>query len=189
MKVAKVEGSANGHRAIVEGTDYEIVLEKLDYKDDHEVNLWYDVMNLEEFKVKLLKKNNIWVIYHFDRAYYEDIKRNKQRYEDIVCGFLQYYDREVRNGMTDHSIYFHWGNWKDKSDCVVIFINEPPLRFPVKNPISYYAEAGQKPDSYFERKNYNTTPYYKGTDEIEPPPNAGLSDPPKPPPPPPPPPY
>ncbi|HSZ31862.1 MAG TPA: hypothetical protein VK772_01050 [Puia sp.] len=181
MKVAKVDKSANGHEAIVVGTDSKIFLENLHYTPGSTVALCYHVMDLPEFKSRLLNKNNIWVVYEFTPTNYKHIFEYRQRYEDLVCGFLQYYDREVRNGMSDHSIYFHWGNWQGKSNCVVIFIDEPPLRFPVKYTSGFYGKMG----SYFERENYNTAPYYGGTLEIDPP-SAGLSDPPKPPPPPPP---
>jgi hypothetical protein len=138
-------------------------------------------MNLDDFKKRLLNDKNIWVVYEFTQKDYKHIHEYRQRYEDHVCGFLQYYDREVRSGLTDHTIYFHWGNWRSKSNCVVIFIDEPPLKFPLKKPLGIYSNTG----SYNERENYNTAPYYGGTVEIDPP-NAGLSDPPKPPPPPPP---
>jgi hypothetical protein len=181
MKVAKVNESANGQEAIVAGTDYKITLENLHYAPGDRADLCFNVMEFAEFKTRLLNYNNVWVIYEFTPGNYEHIFKFRQRYEDLVGGFLQYYDREVRNGMTDHSIYFHWGNWHDKKHCVVIFIDEPPLKFPVKRPLSVYGKTG----SYFERQDYNSAPYYGGTIEIDPP-TVRLSDPPKPPPPPPP---
>lgn len=161
---------------MVNGTKNSIILENLDYieYDQRITELCYKVFeNESEFIRALLNEANIWAVYRFEEEEYKRVWQKKQRYEDQVCGFLQYYDREVRNSMCNHTIYFHWGPWNDYDYNVVIFIAEPPLRRP--------------PNDYplYERKYYETSPYYGGVREIDPP-SSQLSDPPKPPPPPPP---
>jgi hypothetical protein len=167
MKVAKVIGIVDGTPVKVSG--HNIKLKNLDFarmSSKLEESSFKVYNDLNDFKDNILQSKNIWAIYRFKPNIYQKYERERYRYEDIVCGFLEYYDREVRNGMTDHAIYFHWGSWgTNTEDCVVIFIDKPPLRTPL------YEAA-----------------YEEGTIEIDPP-LGQVSDPPKPPPPPPPPPY
>jgi hypothetical protein len=180
MKVAKVREEVKEDPVLVDGTENKIKLTNLlihDIDSDPvSENICYEIYpRLVDFRNALLNRKNIWVVYQFEDKKllnHFQSKEYQQRYEDIVCGFLLYYDREVRNGLINHSIYFHWGEWIRNKYSVVIFINEPPLRRPNNNPL-------------YERDQYVTSAYYGNTKEVEPP-NSQLSDPPKPPPPPPP---
>jgi len=62
---------------------------------------------------------NIWVTHKFNKEIGDKARR---RYENFVCGYLHYYDTEVRNNWIDHSIYFEWGN-----DYVTIYISPPAI--------------------------------------------------------------
>src|ERR1700730_18087256 len=100
MKVAKVKGIKAGEHP--ELTEYKIKLDNLDINirkgEEALAKSCYTVYNsLNEFESNILQSKNIWAIYSFEQAVYDRYKNVKQRYEDIVCGFLQYYDREVRN--------------------------------------------------------------------------------------------
>jgi hypothetical protein len=179
MRVAKVDEASKGEKqeddCKIEIGEYNFNIKtkdlffKIDANDEEKLwERYYKVYdNLVQFKDKILKYENIWAIYSFKKEVYEKYSKDPKRYEDIVCGFLEYYDLEVRNGMTNHIIYFYWGKWKEDRNCVVIFIDKPPRRAP-----EYSNE--------------------EGTVEVllnVPSPIGQLSDPPKPPPPPPPPPY
>ena len=147
-----------------------------DIKDDNERDIeqkCYKKVTIDQF-INILNPMHIWAIYVFKNEHFAD-KIRKQSYEDHVCGFLQYYDRETRNGMSDHSIYFHWGKWGDHSNCVVIFLDPPPAR-----------TARNRPPLY-ERINYETNDYYDIYREdidiykdIPLSPSGQISDPPKP---------
>jgi hypothetical protein len=174
MRLAKVKGASKIAEANLTG--YQLKLVNLDFieTDKDLVDRCYKVYkNLEDFKANILQSINIWAIYRFEEAIYKKYLSEKERYEDQVCGFLEYYDREVRNSMTNHTIYFYWGPWNDYEYNIIIFIDKPPLRRPYDNYPLY------------EREYYETKPFYGGTKEIDPP-SSQLSDPPKPPPPPPP---
>jgi hypothetical protein len=183
MRVAKVKQNvAADHMSKLEGTNMEIDLQNLNYpawKNDPLFDRCFRCYDtLTDFEEDMLKKENIWVIYEWIGASYKNKQKRyennkserceedrQERYEDIVCGFLQYYDLQVREGETNHTIYFHWGKLnKGSKECVTIFISPAPLPL-----------GEDKSD------------YYKGVKELNPPPLSGFSsDPPKPPPPPPP---
>ena len=131
----------------------------------------FNRFTLDQLEEKMLRKENIWAIYKFGPSDWKLLYKNRQHYEGFACGYLQYYDTEVRNGMINHEIYFHWGNWDgQKEKCVVIFLYPGPQTKPLK--ISKSADLiGNK--------------YYGAIEEVEPP-LLKASDPPKVPPPPPP---
>ena len=115
--------------------------------------------------IQILRDDHIWAIYAFnDESYYNKI--NKEKYQDQVCGFLQYYDTETRSGMMDHGIYFRWGKFRNYGNCVVIYLDPPPLR-------------GRKHPPQYERVNYETNGYYKYREDVTLP-GGQISDPPKP---------
>jgi hypothetical protein len=165
MRVAKVKQSVFGHRTMVRGTKMEIVLQNLNnptWTDDEYYDRCFQCFdNLAEFETYIMKKENIWVIYELE----EEFSGNQQeRYEDFVCGYLQYHDLQVIKGKTNHTIYFHWGNLKkDSKYCVTVFISPAP-------------------EQLAERASGN----HKYNNEIDPPTLVFNSNPPKPPPPPPP---
>ncbi len=166
MRVAKVKsGEAIGHMARVKGTKMEIVLQNLNnppWKDEEYYNRCFQCYGtVFEFETNLMQKENIWAIYKLD----EEFSRNKQqKYEHIVFGFLQYYDLQVKEGKTNHTIYFHWGKLNKVSKyCVALFISPAPVQL---------AERASG--------------IHKYDNEIEPPTSGFTSNPPKPPPPPPP---
>jgi len=130
------------------------------------------VYPLKIFKEKILHKENIWQIYKFDQADWNLLVKDPTNYQNYVCGYLEYYDTETRNGMSDHGIFFHWGKWDKHPYCCVIFIDPPPMR---KLP-------SFKNDPRADRWG---NPYFGKIEEVDPPVNR-VSDPPKPPPPPPP---
>jgi hypothetical protein len=183
MKVAKVGIALSNQFADVGGDEnYRINLANLDLTthvppvNQSVIDLCYNVYpDQKRFETALLKNDNIWVIYKFSPLEYGNVHANRKSYESFVCGFLQYYDREVRNGMIDHTIYFHWGKWGSDPNCVVIFIDDPPRRYPTNNRLS----------NQIERK-YPAN-YYDNTSEVQPPiTQSKVTDPPKPPGPPPP---
>jgi len=82
--------------------------------------------NAQKFK-KILKKKNIWAFYKFSKSDWDILVQDKTRYEGFVCGYLAYYDSEVRNGMSDHGVFFHWGQWNKDPYCCVIFLDPAPV--------------------------------------------------------------
>ena len=71
---------------------------------------------------------NIWVVHQYDVELKEDAQR---AYENFVCGFLQYYDTEVRNGSVDHVVHFKWEQiqtaGQSKKNKVTVYLNPPAL--------------------------------------------------------------
>ena len=192
MKVIKIEephiikGShqvkkGNKPHVTAHGKKLEIDITTEDYIQDHtKAKNKYEIIaiedkaykkySLKEFQDKILHVENIWAIYKFAPEDWELLYKDRQRYEGFASGFLQYYDSEVRNGMIDHEIFFHWGKWNEEDNQVVIFIYPKPMTEPLQ--ITDYADRiGNK--------------YIGGIREVEPP-IYKASDPPKVPPPPPP---
>ena len=181
MKVIKIEephiikGShevkkGNKPHVTAHGKKLEIDITTEDYIQDHTKAKAFKKYSLKEFQDKILHVENIWAIYKFAPEDWELLYKDRQRYEGFASGFLQYYDSEVRNGMIDHEIFFHWGKWNEEDNQVVIFIYPKPMTEPLQ--ITDYADRiGNK--------------YIGGIREVEPP-IYKASDPPKVPPPPPP---
>jgi hypothetical protein len=127
----------------------------------------YQPCNSQNQLANELKKYGEWVTYSFKKKI--GIK-GQRSYEDFCCGFLRYYDIEVRNGSVDHNIYFEWGGPTQTNQFFVrIYITPKPYSQVIK-PVSKTTSSS------------GWVPVALGA----PPPAAGTSDPPKPPPPPPP---
>jgi hypothetical protein len=178
----KIEGQKkiDEHSLPLHGTNLHISISSKDFvkNNKNETQEIKDIENrsfkkysLSEIGKKFLHKDNIWAIYKFGESDWNLLLNARQRYEGFVCGYLEYYDSEVRNGMSDHEVFFHWGKWEGQADnCVVIFLDPAPKTKSLN--ISKSADRiGNK--------------YYGAIEEVEPP-NTKASDPPKVPPPPPP---
>jgi hypothetical protein len=181
MRVAKVKQNVAADHMSKLGTNMEIDLQNLNYpawKNDPLFNRCFRCYDtLTDFEEDMLQEENIWVIYAWKGASYKNKQKRyennkserceedrQERYEDIVCGFLQYYDLHVREGETNHTIYFHWGKLnKDSIESVTIFISPAPIQL---------AEGSSGDNKY--------------DSELAPPALGFNSNPPKPPPPPPP---
>ena len=179
-KDSKQRRRKTSHSRLVQGTNIKISISSKDFIkktpkgttaitaiEDRSFNRY----TLDQLEEKMLNKDNIWAIYKFGPSDWKLLYKNRQHYEGFACGYLQYYDTEVRNGMINHEVYFHWGNWDgQKEKCVVIFLYPGPQTKALK--ISKNADRiGNK--------------YYGAIEEVEPP-LLKASDPPKVPPPPPP---
>src|SRR5688500_12990986 len=71
---------------------------------------------------------NIWVRHEY-KELLDDA--GQKAYENFVCGFLQYYDTEVRNGSIDHIVHFKWdqiqSSGQSKMNKVTVYLNPPAL--------------------------------------------------------------
>jgi hypothetical protein len=123
-----------------------------------------------EFDEKIMNRENIWATYKFGEDDWKLLSNDRQRYEGFVCGFLEYYDSEVRNGMSDHGVFFHWGQWDKDPFCCVIFLDPAPTTKALK-----YSDSTDR----FGNK------YFGQIAEVDSP-TSKASDPPRVPPPPPP---
>jgi len=98
-------------------------------EDDPRVKGFIEIFdNQGLLEKKMTKRKNIWANYKFDYRITDDIK---SQYESFFSGFLHYYDTELRNGMSNHTM---WCNWHKKgdNDVVTVYLHPAPLRHKLK---------------------------------------------------------
>ena len=75
-----------------------------------------------ELKKELVDDDHLWIMHNLNNSFG---KVQRQRYEDFCCGFLAFYDTVVRGGLTDHTLYFIWG---EKGADIKMYINPAPRK-------------------------------------------------------------
>lgn len=135
-------------------------------------------------------QKNLWVCYELGKGFKpkDEVEYQKfQRDYEMYCGgFLQYYDREVRNKATNHQLYFEWAPFKrDAMLYVALYLFPRPLK--VKDRIGIWEPLRANPAAKCgESQRAGETLVERAVATSEEDTNESI-DPPHPPPPPPPP--
>lgn len=126
----------------------------------------YEDSGLRDKAIQDKANYNVWVSHKFNKELKEKARR---RYEDFVCGYLHYYDTEVRNNWIDHSVYFEWGK-----DYVTIYISPPAINENNYKP----SPVGARSHPGSNGKKSDSSQIYENT--VGSPPGDAVSDPPPP---------
>jgi hypothetical protein len=145
----KVKEKYNVSKAEVETKKYVLVGvhdKQILPKDDVRVKGSFELFETqEELEAKMKLAVNIWSFYEFENPINDELK---SRYETFFSGFLYYYDTELRNGMSDHTIWCDWKN-KNNKDWVTVYLHPKPLRHPFDIP-DVKDRRTKTPDEYFK---------------------------------------
>jgi hypothetical protein len=79
---------------------------------------------VEEDHLKKIKhEDNVW----FEKDFVSLDASQKIVVESYYCGYLDYYDQEVRSGLVDHDIHFEW-SLRDGGSYLKVYIWPAPVR-------------------------------------------------------------
>src|SRR5687767_2046540 len=112
MKVAKTKAAVAGRPDGEKKACYKVYDDEAKLKKDMEVD------------------KNIWVVHQYEETIDE---AGQKAYQDFVCGFLHYYDTELRNGSIDHIVHFKWEQRttaQGNVNFVTVYLNPPALPTP-----------------------------------------------------------
>ena len=104
--------------------------QEVEGRSENEKKICYKVYDDETKREKDMEVGkNIWVVHQFEE-FLDDI--GQKAYQDFVCGFLHYYDTELRNGSIDHIVHFKWEQRQTAQgkNYVTVYLNPPPRLTP-----------------------------------------------------------